>query len=276
MGDVPTLTEVKAGADSWFNYNDDPDLASPQDQKRKVFPIVLAAHVKCIKVLERHAFPQSLLQLDGFVYSWAWWYHLYTILEDFGPLGDDGRKAAAFRLHLDIGLSVTVHVRVETRDAELARWAMERGSQKSVGAAVVETDSFAAFMQRAAVFLADVPEKHRHKALLDANVQFAGSPVSRQMYYAIQACLPLVVGTCAKSLDRLRREYGRDCFTKGYTKMYMMSRMCTKVSLTCKVGPLTLFEHCLHVLFVRIEVRVAAGRGHDGAEIAIHTRRLQW
>ena len=137
MGDMPTLAEVKAGAGSWFDYRSDPDLASPQDQTRKVFPTVLAAYVDSVQVLERQAFPQSLLQLDGYIYSWAWWFHLYTILENFGPLGDDGRKAAALRLHLDIGLSVTVHVRVETNAAELARWAMERGSQKSVSAAVV-------------------------------------------------------------------------------------------------------------------------------------------
>ena len=59
---------------------------------------------------------------------WAWWLHLYNILEDFGHTEADEIKVPALRLHLDIGLSVTVHVRVETESAELAKWAMERGS----------------------------------------------------------------------------------------------------------------------------------------------------
>ena len=103
---------------------------------------------------------------------------------------------------------------METDYAELAKWAMERGSQKSVANTIVETDSFAAFVQRAAVFLDGIEEKNRHRALTDANVRYGGSPVSRQMFFAIQACLPLAVGDGAVSLDRLRREFGRDCFTK--------------------------------------------------------------
>ena len=93
------------------------------------------------------------------------------LLEHFdgSDVGED--LAAALRLHLDIGLSVTVHVRVENSPRELAKWTMERGSQKSVAATVVETDSFVAFVQRAAVFLDGIPEKSHHQALKVANVQ---------------------------------------------------------------------------------------------------------
>ena len=187
MGDVPTLAEVLAGADSWFNHSDDPDLASPQDRTRNVFPTVLAAYVDSAQVLERQAFRESLLQLDGHIYAWAWWLHLYLLLGDMGPNGVGDDKAAAFRTHIDIGLSVTVHVRVEKDAGVLAKWAMERGSQKSVSAAIVETDSFAAFARRAAVFLEDVEEKHRRQTLVKANVQYAGAAVSRQMYFALNA-----------------------------------------------------------------------------------------
>ena len=103
-------------------------------------------------------------------------------------------------------------------------------------------------MQRAAVFLEGIDEKQRHKVLTNANVRYAGAPVSRQMYFAIQACLPLAVGPCASSIDRLCREFGRECFTKGYTEMYLLSRMCAKVSLACKVSAEALFEHCLQGL----------------------------
>ena len=78
---------MKAGADGWFDHSDDPNLASSQDKTRKVFPTVLAAYVDDVKVLQRKAFPQSLLLLDGVIYSWAWWLHLYTLLEDFGQDG---------------------------------------------------------------------------------------------------------------------------------------------------------------------------------------------
>ena len=252
MGDMPTLAEVQAGAESWFNYREDPNLASSQDKTRKVFPTVLAAYVETVQLLGREAFPQSLMLLDGYIFSWAWWFHLYKILENFGLPAVDDHQAAMLRLHLDIGLSVTVHVRVETDSAELAKWAMERSSQKSVTAAIVETDSFAAFVQRVAVFLHGVEDKQRHRALTNANVHYGGSAVSKQMYFAIQACLPLVVGEVAKSLDRLRREFGRDCFTKGYTKMYLLSRMCAKVGLSCKVSTETLFEHCLQGLLLEL------------------------
>ena len=251
MGDLPTLAEVRRGAESWFDYSGDPNLASSQDKTKKVFPTVLAAYVDSVKALERQAFPQSLLLLDGFVYTWAWWLHMYTILEDFVH-PHVVSPHAALRLHLDIGLSVTVHMRVETDSAELAKWAMERGSQKTVTKDIVETDSFAAFVQRAAVFLEGVEEKQRQKALTTANVHYAGSPVSRQMFFAIQACLPLAVGPGAAPLERLQREFGRDCFTKGYTKMYLLSRMCAKVGIACKVSVETLFKHCLQGLLFEL------------------------
>ena len=117
--------------------------------------------------------------VDAQIYPWAWWLHLYTLLDDAGPLEED--KAAAFRTHIDIGLSVTVHVRVEKDPCVLAKWAMERGSQKSLSAADVETDSFAAFLKRAAIFLEPIEEKQRQQTLTKANIQYAGSPVSRQM-----------------------------------------------------------------------------------------------
>ena len=246
IGDAPTLPEVKAGAYSWFNHSDDPDLASTQDKTRKVFPTVLAAYVDSALVLQRTEFRGCLLQLDGQIYPWAWWLHLYTLLDDAGPLEED--KAAAFRTHIDMGLSVTVHVRVETDTGVLAKWAMERGSQKSLSAADVEKDSFAAFLERAAIFLEPIEEKQRQQALTKANIQYAGLRVGRQMYFALKACLPLAVGKCAASLDRLRSEFGRECFTKGYIKMYLLSRMTTNLGAACKISPETLFEHCVQGL----------------------------
>ena len=151
MGDVPTLADVKAGADSWFDHSADLDLASPQDHTRKVVPAVLAAYVDSAEALHHNNFKQKLQMLDGHIFAWAWWFRLYRILEDFGSPEVDDKAADTFRLHIEIGLSVTVHVRVEKDAAKLAKWAMERGSQRSVANSVVETDSFAAFVKRANV-----------------------------------------------------------------------------------------------------------------------------
>ena len=250
MGDVPTLPEVRIGAEAWFNFRQDPDLASPQDRTRKVFPETLAAHVDSAQVLERDAFPKTLVLLDGYVYTWSWWLHLYNILSDFDA--DIQYSTAALRLHLDIGLSVTVHVRVESDPKMLAKWVMERGSQKCTKNLVVETDSFAAFVQRVAVFLEGVDEKKQHQTLKDAHVRYGGSNIGSQMFYAIRSCMPLVVGPCGATLDRLRIEFGRECFTKGYTKMYLLSRLCGKVGFAAKISTETLFEHCLQGLLFEL------------------------
>ena len=69
MGDIPTLADVRAVADSCYNYSDDQTLASSQDKARKVFPAVLAAYVDSAKVLERQAFQESLQQLDGHIFA---------------------------------------------------------------------------------------------------------------------------------------------------------------------------------------------------------------
>ena len=132
-------------------------------------------------------------------------------------------------MHIDIGLSVSVNIRVEKCPAELAKWTMERGSHKSVANSVVGTDSFAAFVNRCKIFLEGTDEKHKKKRLNDANIQYAGSPVTSLMYYAIKASIPFSAGESGRALDRLRREFGRDCMTKGYSKMYCLARLCNKV-----------------------------------------------
>ena len=72
------------------------------------------------------------------------------------------------------------------------------------------------------------------------------------MYFALKACLPLATGRCAASLDRLRREFGRECFTKGYHKMYLVIRMTTRLGALCKISPDTLYEHCLQGLLFEL------------------------
>ena len=251
MGDVPTLKDMQTGVASWFDFSLKVDLASTQDQKpRNVFPTVLAAYVDCHKLLERDAFPQNLRLLDGHIFVWAWWLRLYTLLGEIGSSREcEESQANALRMHMDIGYSVSVNVRVETCPAELAKWTMDRGSEKTVAASVVGTDSFAAFVIRCNVFLAGVHDKKRQKALKDANIQYEGKPVYRQMYFPIQASLPLATGPPAAALDRLRRDCGRECFTKGYAKMYLLSRMCTKVSVACNIDTVTLFVDLLQGLW---------------------------
>ena len=96
--------------------------------------------------------------------QWAWWLYLLELLGDTDFTRAD--KAAAFRTHIDIGLSVTVLVRVEKDSAALAKWSMERGSQNSVIQGVSETDSFVAFARRVAIFVENIDEKSRLPHLL--------------------------------------------------------------------------------------------------------------
>ena len=96
----------------------------------------------------------------------------------------------------------------------VAKWAMDRGSQKTESTNVGESDSFAAPVQRASIELTEIETKTRFKALEHANVHYGGSPLSRIMYFAIQGCLPFANGPVMATLDRLRREFGRDCFVK--------------------------------------------------------------
>ena len=76
--------------------------------------------------------------------------------------------------------------------------------------------------------------------------------IGSQMFYAIKSCMPLVLGPCGASLDRLRIEFGRECFTKGYTKMYLLSRLCSKVGLATRLATETLFEYCLQGLLFEL------------------------
>ena len=100
-----------------------------------------------------------------------------------------------------------------------------------------------------------IEEKNRHKTLTSANVHYGGAAVSRQMYYAIAACTPLA-SHAAAPLEQLQKEFGRDCFTRGFTKLYSLARMCQKVAVACKVTAESLFHHAVSGLLFELRYQL--------------------
>ena len=259
LGDVPSLADLEYCRGSWFDVSDE-DLAPPQvnSERRysKVFPVVLAAYADREEMLQRDFFPQSIVLLDGHIYVWAWWLHAYNLLS----LGwEDGSwppaHAAAFRQHIDCALSVTVHLRVMASTAALAKWSISRAAERQVTATRV-TDSFVAFIQKAELYLREIDVKKRCQTLFSSGVGYNGESVNRTMYFAFQACLPILEPNVFTVVQQLQREFGKECLTRGYSKLYQLSRLCDKVANSTNVDIKDLLAHVFRGLLFELRMEI--------------------
>ena len=158
-GDMPTYEDLLLIEETTFTV-DPAILASSQGEipkeYRKSFPYPLATYVAEKDHVLRDAFHHSLVLLDGHGLVWGWWLHLYRLLT--GTDLTETQRAAAIRHHLDVGLSATAQVRVETDMSRLPVWASERSGKKQV-TEKTGTDTFPAFAKKLMMVLRDVPPK---------------------------------------------------------------------------------------------------------------------
>ena len=61
-------------------------------------------------------------------------------------------------------------------------------------------------------------------------ILYDGAPVNHKMFYAMQSCAPLIEGPASHSLTAIQNEYGKKVISKGYTKLYNVSRLCNKIA----------------------------------------------
>ena len=78
------------------------------------------------------------------------------------------------------------------------------------------------------------------------------------MYFAAQACVPLLEGAAGKALDAIQAEFGRKCLTKGYSKLYHMCRTCTKVSTLSKLSATELVAFVLEGLLFELRYELTS------------------
>ena len=200
----------------------------PKDQRR-YFSFVLACYTPNAAYLDREAFQHELVLLDGHAFVWAWYLHLYNLLQ--APASSRS-GTIALRHHLDMGLSATAQVRVESDPAKLALWSAERaGSKEFIGH--MGADSFPSFVRKTSLILKDVPCKKRLEHLQALNVMYEGTVVNHKMYYAMHAVAPVIEGPASETLTAIQNEFGKKAVAKGYTKLYNISRLCQKVAAKC-------------------------------------------
>jgi hypothetical protein len=125
-GDVCTFDEIETVRVKDFLLSDEA-LASSQggrvaQEHRRIFPVELATTAVDPKDLEKDRFEHSLLLLDRHVYFWAWWLHMYKLLKQ----SESDHRVAAIAHHLEMGLGVTLHVRVRMDVAAKALWSSQR------------------------------------------------------------------------------------------------------------------------------------------------------
>ena len=60
-------------------------------------------------------------------------------------------------------------------------------------------------------------------------IMFSGAAVTRNLFFALQACEPMLHGRAGETIVNIQKEFGRKVISKGYTKLYNQALLCKKV-----------------------------------------------
>ena len=83
-------------------------------------------------------------------------------------------------------------------------------------------------------------------------ILYDGAPVNHKMFFAIQSCAPLIEGPASHSLLAIQKEFGKKVIAKGYTKLYNVTRLCTKSEKTSGEQSKNLTSQDCSILFWKV------------------------